>query len=54
MAVTLCAAGSIPGIDVVQPLLFNIWDESKSVYFQANIKARNPDVDQVSKSQSMK
>lgn len=43
---TFAADGSIPGIDVVQPLLFNIWDESKSVYFQANIKARNPDVDQ--------
>lgn len=39
-------AGSIPGIDVVQPLLFNIWDESKSVYFQANVKAFNPNVDQ--------
>jgi hypothetical protein len=32
---------------VVQPLYFNIWDESKSVYFQANIKAFNADVDQV-------
>jgi hypothetical protein len=40
-------AGTIPGIDVVQPLYFNIWDESKSVFFQANVKAFNPDVDQV-------
>ena len=32
---------------MVQPLYFNIWDESKSVYFQANVKAFNADVDQV-------
>lgn len=31
----------------MQPLLFNIWDESKSVFFQANVKKFNAAVDQV-------
>ena len=38
-------AGTIPGIDLVQPLLFQVWDEGESAYLTKNTAKYNPFVD---------
>jgi manganese oxidase len=38
-------AGTIPGIALVQPLLFQVWNEGASAYLTKNIAKYNPRVD---------
>lgn len=40
-----CPAGTIPGIDIVQPLLFQVWNEGESAYLTKNIEKYSPSVD---------
>ena len=44
----LALAGTIPGIDLVQPLLFQVWNEGASAYLDANVAKYNPAVDTAS------
>ena len=37
---TLTPSGTIPGVDVIMPLLFQVWDESRSLYSDTNIAVR--------------
>ena len=41
-------AGTIPGIDLVQPLLFQVWNEGASAYLDSNVAKYNPSVDTAS------
>jgi hypothetical protein len=38
-------AGTIPGLDLVQPLLFQVWNEGASAYLTKNVAKYNPLVD---------